>query len=300
MKTKLLIGLTALVVSALTVQAWTVSGVVACPDGKSKEGIVLKVLPTVIVVPTAKSKIIPIVPIIATGTTSGNGAYSIDLPEEAADYVICVETSTLPAGATVNGDTCKPFSVNDDNPFANVDFELTGPFCTPPAQGPCWLTGGGTVFKVKGKPHFSFGGVVNPGCSPTAAGGGNWNVVDHLQKLHFKGLTMHVLSCSGVPTKSPKVKVNTIEFAGQGIVKGISGNPMPVTPVEFYAVAVDNSEPGRGKDKLFLAVMSNSHLVMLISSGIVEVIDGDGDGDDLEALATISTGNLQIHTSGCE
>ncbi len=56
-----------------------------------------------------------------------------------------------------------------------------------PAGAWCWLTGGGTVDKSKGVPHFSFGGVVNPGCSPTAAGGGNWNVVDHFLQIHTSG-----------------------------------------------------------------------------------------------------------------
>jgi hypothetical protein len=59
-------------------------------------------------------------------------------------------------------------------------------------------TGGGTVDKTKNVPNYSFGGVVYPGCSPKAADGGNWNVVDH-----YTGL-QHIIvdSCSGVPAAS--------------------------------------------------------------------------------------------------
>src|SRR5439155_24305710 len=50
--------------------------------------------------------------------------------------------------------------------------------CVHEIVGRCWLTGGGQSFDHDGHLH-SYGGVVNPGCSPTAAGGGNWNDPDH-------------------------------------------------------------------------------------------------------------------------
>ena len=106
------------------------------------------------------------------------------------------------------------------------------------------------MFKVKGQPQFSYGGVVNPGCSPIAAGGGNWNVVDHAQGLHFQGQNITVTDCTGVPTKSPKVTVNVIDFTGTGILVGVGGNTAPKIPVCFTAEAIDNSEPGAGKRRV--------------------------------------------------
>src|ERR1041384_2309003 len=91
---------------------------------------------------------------------------------------------------------------------------------TLPASAWCWLTGGGTIDKSNGTPHYSYGGVVNPGCSPTAAGGGNWNIVDHLAGLHFKGLQMSVIGCSGSSDKAPPVDLNIIDFEGVGVLSG--------------------------------------------------------------------------------
>jgi hypothetical protein len=255
----------------------TVSGVVSCPSGKSAAGIVLTVGG------------------VGSTATAGNGAYSIDLPD-AGTYTICLDVSTLPPGASLVGTNCITFTVDNGlNQFANIDFTLTGPFCeTNPPSGPCWLTGGGTVCKSKGQPDYSFGGVVNPGCSPTAAGGGNWNVVDHLHGLHFKGLDITVVSCSGVPTKSPKVTLNVIDFVGTGIIGGISGNPTLKTAVTFTARAIDNAEGGGGKDQLYLNVVdpATGNTVLLISSNPKD--------PDAIAPKTISTGNLQIHQSSCD
>ncbi len=150
---------------------------------------------------------------------------------------------------------CKDFSVDANVSIVEVDFTLGGSFCTPPPpSGPCWLTGGGTIGKTKGVPDYNFGGVVNPGCSPTAAGGGNWNVVDHLHNLHFKGLEISVIACSGGPDKAPAVNVNTIDFQGTGTLKGIAGNSMPETPVCFLGHAEDHGEPGGVEDRLYLNV----------------------------------------------
>jgi hypothetical protein len=158
----------------------------------------------------------------------------------------------------------------------------------------CWLTGGGTIDKDKGTPHYSFGGVVNPGCSPTAAGGGNWNVVDHFAGLHFKGLMISVIGCSGSSDKAPPVNLNVIDFEGFGTITGISGNSMPETAVCFRARAEDHGEPGGGKDRLYLRVYdcSSGHTFLLISAN-------QSDPTDI-APVEISTGNLQIHTSGCD
>ncbi len=277
MKSKIVISsLLALGLSSLTALAWSVSGVVSCPNGNSAAGIDV------------------FIDGVGTSPTAANGAYSIELPDTPATYTICVNDHMLPPGATLPNGNCTQFSVDANNRFANVDFTLGGDFCsTPPPQGPCWLTGGGTIGKTKGKPNYSYGGVVNPGCSPTAAGGGNWNVVDHLQGLHFKGLDIAVLDCSGVPDKAPKVNVNIIDFAGTGTIKGVDGNPLPLTPVCFLARAIDKGEPGGGKDMLYLNVFNctTKKTLLLISAD-------PGDPLDVAPVA-ISTGNLQIHTTGC-
>jgi hypothetical protein len=268
-------GLLALALSALNASAWHVSGVVSCPNGNTASGIVV------------------VVTGVGSTTTDGNGAFTLDLPDVSASYSICVDASTLPTGATVSG--CTSFSVDDNNLFALVNFTLSGPFCStpPPPPGLCWLTGGGTVAKTKGQPDFSFGGVVNPGCSPTAAGGGNWNVVDHLDSLHFKGLEISVIGCSGSPDKAPPVNVNIIDFQGTGTLTGIGGNTMAETAVCFRGRAEDHGEPGGGKDRLYLNVFdcSTGQSLMLISADPANPAD--------IAPVDISTGNLQIHTSGC-
>src|SRR6266446_1924071 len=76
-------------------------------------------------------------------------------------------------------------------------------FTTPiDCPGKCWLTGGGQSIDHDGHLH-SYGGVINPGCSPTAAGGGNWNDLDHTTGAHFKGTEVVVDRCGNVPGIPP-------------------------------------------------------------------------------------------------
>ena len=275
MKIKILaMGLLALCLSAVTASAWDVSGVVSCPSGNSAANILVFITG------------------VGSTTTSANGAFFLSLPDVAASYSICVDPSSLPSGATVSD--CVSFSVDANDEFANVNFTLGGSFCGgPPITGPCWLTGGGTIGKAAHGPVFSFGGVVNPGCSPTAAGGGNWNVVDHVQHLHFKGLNITVIGCTGVSDKAPPVDVNIIDFQGTGTLVGIDGNPLIETPVCFTARAEDHGEPGGGKDRLYLNVTdcATGASLLLISTDPANPLD--------VAPVAITKGNLQIHTSGC-
>jgi hypothetical protein len=276
MKIKIFVlGLLALCLSAITANAWNVSGVVSCPNGNSASNIVVFITG------------------VGSTTTSANGAYLLSLPTAAATYTICVDPSSLPPGATVSG--CTTFSVDFNNQFTTVNFTLGGSFCEgPPATGACWLTGGGTIGKTRHGPVYSFGGVVNPGCNPTAAGGGNWNVIDHVNHLHFQGLNISVIGCSGTSDKSPPVKVNIIDFQGTGTLVGIGGNPLSKRSVCFIARAEDHGEPGKGKDRLYLDVTdcTTGASLLLISADPAHPTD--------VAPVTISTGNLQIHTSGCD
>jgi hypothetical protein len=269
MKSKTLMSvLLALGLSGLMANACLLQIRVACPNDTTASGIQVSVAG------------------VGTATTDGLGIASIVVPILGDTYTVSVDPSTLPAGATLSPLSQK-IKVLDEAPPV-IEFVLGGSFCVAqPPSGSCWLTGGGTIGKTKGQPDFSFGGVVYPGCSPNAADGGNWNVIDHATGLHFQGKSIIVDSCSGVSTKSPRVNVNIIDFHGTGILSGIGGNPDATIQVSFVGRAVDNLEPGGGNDLLFLSVSDGTPTIVL------QV------GNSKDDPAIISTGNLQIHTSSC-
>ena len=259
-------GLLAAALSGLTATACEIQVRVACPNDRSASGIEVSIVGG------------------ASAVTDDLGIANLKVPDFGT-YTVCVNESTLPAGATVTPACQKVKVVTLATPVA--EFSLDGDFCsTPPPSGDCWLTGGGTIGKTKGVANYSFGGVVYPGCSPSAADGGNWNVVDHATGLHFQGKQIIVDSCSGVATKSPKVNVNIIDFHGTGTLDGISGNPTEKVAVSFVGRAVDNLESGGGSDMLYLQVTLNGSTVMQIGNSAVDPV-------------VISTGNLQIHTTSC-
>ena len=260
-------GLLAIALSGLTASACLVQVRIACPNDTTASGIKVCIAGS----------------ITGCAYTDSLGIVSILVPA-VGNYTVCVDPSTLPAGAKLTPN-CKNIKVlTEDTTY--VDLELSGSFCTPPPpKGACWMTGGGTLGKGK-TPDFSYGGVVYPGCSPKAAEGGNWNVIDHNAGLHFQGQAIVVDNCSGDPTGSPKVNVRTIDFHGQGILSGIGGNPAETIPVTFVARATDNHDGGSGADQLYLNVTVGSTTVMQI-------------GTSAALPATISTGNIQIHTSSC-
>ncbi len=259
-------GMLALGLSALTANACILTIRVACPNDRTVGGIQVCVVGG------------------ECATTDDLGFATIPVPGFDT-YTVCVDASTLPAGATLSP-TCQKIKVISDAPPL-LEFALGGNFCsTPPPPGPCWLTGGGTIDKTKNVPNYSFGGVVYPGCSPKAADGGNWNVVDHYTGLHFKGEAIIVDSCSGVSTRSPKVNVNIIDFHGTGIISQNGGDGSDAVPVSFVGRAIDNLEPGGGSDMLFLSVSDGSSIVMQIGTSTANPV-------------AITTGNLQIHTTSC-
>jgi hypothetical protein len=259
-------SLLALGLSGLVANACLVTVRVACPNDTTVSGIQVCING------------------VGCAPTDNLGIATIQVPGFDT-YTVCVDTTTLPAGAKLSP-TCQNIKVTSDAPPL-IEFDLSGAFCsTPPPPGPCWLTGGGTVDKTKNVPNYSFGGVVYPGCSPKAADGGNWNVVDHYTGLHFQGQHIVVDSCSGVPTRSPKVTVNVIDFHGDGIVDSNGGDGSDQAPVTFVGRAIDNSESGGGSDMLYLQVLLNGTVVLQI-------------GTSAANPATISTGNLQIHQTSC-
>jgi len=220
------------------------------------------------------------------GVTDDTGF--VDLFTPAPDtYQVCVDTNTLPGNAML-ADPCQ--TITCTNPGVSLTFDLSGDLCStpPPPTAMCWLTGGGTIKSGNGKPTFSYGGGVYPGCSPNAADGGNWNVIDHGTGVHFQGQHIIVDGCSGVADRSPKVPVNIIDFHGDGRLFGVVGNPQETIAVTFVGRAIDNGEPGHGKDMLYIQVVDPSTSAVLLQIGNSEA-----------EPATVSTGNLQIHISSC-
>jgi hypothetical protein len=277
----ILSALLALGLCGLTASACPITVVVACPNGNLASGV------NVSLFDCANNP-------IGSGTTDSTGSttISIDIPACANgtfpfDITACVDTSTLPNGASLangNANNCQTVVVPSDLGNSTT-FDLTGPFCTPPTVTACWETGGGTLDKAQGKPLWTFGGVIYPGCSSAAAGGGNLNIVNHVTGLHFKGLDFVVDDCRGVPTKSPKVTVNIIDWHGIGYVSG--DDQSKKTPVSFVGTFRDAKESGALADGLYIQVMDGAgNLVFQIGGG----------PDDLDLL---TTGNVQIHQSSC-
>src|SRR5436190_13602298 len=248
MKSKIMMSaLLAAALSTLTASACLVQVRIACPNDATASGIKVCIAGS----------------LTGCALTDSLGIVQIQVPQ-VGNYTVCVDATTLPPGATLKP-LCKNIKVvTEDVTF--VDIELGGNFCsTPPLPGPCWLTGGGTIGKGR-TPDFSYGGVVYPGCSPKAADGGNWNVVSHNDGLHFSGQHVVVDGCSGVPTSSPKVTVNVIDFHGTGEITvngGDGSNPVPVT---FVGRAIDNADGGAGSDMLFLTVSNGAGTVMQIGT----------------------------------
>jgi hypothetical protein len=149
----------------------------------------------------------------------------------------------------------------------------------------------------------SFGGNVNPGCNTDSGEGGQWNHVDHRNKLHFQGTAIQVVACGnvdGIPpgSSSSPTPFNFIEFAGTGTLKGITGNKVDFGTVCFSARAEDRNEPGSSgqrdgalKDRYFLEATDCAGTTLLF-------LDANEDPAPADPV-TITDGNLQIHVSSC-
>src|SRR5215469_10268890 len=140
MKSKMMMsGLLAVALSGLTASACLVQVRVACPNDTTASGIVVCIAG------------------VGCATTDNLGIANILVPTFDT-YTVCIDPSTLPAGAKL-APLCQKIKVVDLAPPV-LTFTLSGSFCsTPPPPGPCWLTGGGTIGKTKGQPNYTFGGV---------------------------------------------------------------------------------------------------------------------------------------------
>src|SRR5258706_7020083 len=286
-----------------TSNAWLKAGHVFC-DANQNEQIDTNDIPIpgVLVVVTNLSGT------YSNGTsTSAEGAFVLALPDVSDTYIEHLHPSTLPADAIFDTPPqgVYTFTLTDGQNSFFGDFLVSSSACTnvpppppPPGPGGCWLTGGGTIGTGKGVPEHSFGGVVYPGCKASSAGGGNWNDVAHKLRLHFKGLQIVRVDCGNVPgippgSTSPRTPFNFIEFQGVGTLKGIGGNKADYGAVYFFARAEDRGEPGKGVDRYYLRVYdANGTTLMLISADPANPLN--------VAPVPIATGNLQLHSSGCE
>ena len=295
------IGVTALLValSANSAYAWGAKGTVRCDangNGIVDDGDLP--LPGIAVTVVEGSVT------IGTVMTEANGSFAIGLPDRPGSFSISI---VPPTGASVVGSNPVAFATTGeiDGVFIYT-FLVNSAACSTQA---CWLTGGGAKFSsligqmvAEKGPQHSFGGNVNPGCSPEAGEGGSWNHVAHNLKLHFHGQQIRVVRCGNVPgiepgSESPVTPYNFIEFEGTGTMKGISGNKLESTPVTFFARAEDRNEPGSHGakdgadiDRYFLHVWGPGGLRLLI--------DLDGNPNTVDPV-TITGGNLQIHISSC-
>lgn len=259
--------------------------------------------------------------LVATGTlfasavTDASGFYQVSLIPVVQQYgydaqvSVSLDLQTLPPGSTVLGPT--PFLITVGSWYApgQHDWLTTNPSCG--VKG-CWLTGGGGKFSPitgtslaeTGKgPGHSFGGNVNPGCSPEAGEGGQWNDVAHTLKLHFQARAIEVVRCGNVPgipdgSESPQTPYNFIEFRGTGTLKGIHGNKVDYGNVQFAAYVEDRNEPGSSGakdgalvDRYFLRVFDLGGTTLML-------VDVDGDPMTVDPVA-ITDGNLQLHISSC-
>jgi len=243
-----------------------------------------------------------------------DGHYFIALPNEPGCYRVFLTLDasespvTPPSGDYTFCTTTSDFEITRD-------FVIASPACT---AGHCWLTGGGAKFSsitnsdlgqvTKKNKVWNWGGNVNPGCSPTAGQGGQWNTISDDQKLHFHGVAMHVIRCGnvdGIPpgSTSPATPFNFIEWEGTGTLKGIKGNKADYGTVYFWARAEDRNEPGSngqrdgaGKDRYFLNVYTNA--ADPIGTSVV-LVDQDADPATVDPII-ITDGNMQIHVSSCD
>jgi hypothetical protein len=252
-------------------------------------------------------------------TTDDHGYYYIHLPGVYGCYRVTIATA---AGDHVvsPAEGYYDFCVVAGTYEYHENWIIYSPSCVEVPEMACWLTAGGAKFstitgtllgqsrRTKQTKEYNWGGNVNPGCSPTAGDGGQWNTIDAAQKLHFQGFAIEIVRCGnvdGIPpgSTSPVTPYNFIEFRGTGRVQGIQGNKADYPLVYFFARAEDRNEPGStgmrdgaGKDRYFLNVYTNP--ADPVGSSLI-LVDIDGDPASVDPLI-ITDGNMQIHISSCD
>ncbi len=288
--------------SSLTANAWHVGGQVKCPNGLTFNNVTINISGTSCDGPFS-----------VTTSTDSDGLYLISLPDCDGTYTASLDVSTLPANASLVSPASVTFSTSVASDSFVADWEIGGAACE---SGACWFTGGGAKTDPligipvghKGK-WISFGGNVNPGCSPTAGDGGNWNHIDRLLNLHFQGRTIQVIDCGNVTpppppgSTSPKTPFNFIEWTGTGTIRGIQGNKVGAIPVYFNARTEDRNEPGTkdsnagaGIDRYYLHVFTDP----ANPAGSTQLLVNGNADPTIVTPIEIDDGNFQIHISSCD
>ncbi|MFC2026481.1 post-COAP-1 domain-containing protein [Chloroflexota bacterium] len=127
-----------------------------------------------------------------------------------------------------------------------------------------FLTGGGTIKDGK-KPAWNLSG--NVGYLPDGTIVGNFNIVDHANKNHYKCHNAFTsLVFSGTPTTSPPASYHIATFTGTFTDKDGA-------TYELTIIIEDNGEPGKDTDK-----------ISVTGAGFPDIV-----------LKTIDGGNYQVH-----
>lgn len=276
-----------------TARAWHVEGHVFCDQtGLPLGGVIVNVTGATVA-------------FSGSATTDDTGFYFVSVLDTAATYDISLDLSGIGGGSVISG--VGSFSLTDTDFVFVDDFVVSSPGCQ---HLGCWLTGGGAkfdnisgIFAAQKGPQVTFGGNVNPGCSPTAGQGGQWNHVDHNNKLFFQGTAITVDRCGnvdGIPpgSASPATPFNFIDFHGTGRLKGISGNKFNLDTACFVGHAEDRHEPGSNgqndgalKDRYRIEVTDCAGTTLLVLEDPAQT--------PFPAVI-ITDGNLQIHVSSCQ
>src|SRR5204862_6108665 len=66
-----------------------------------------------------------------------DGNYFLNLPDCAGSFTACLDMSDLPAGATLAGPACVPFTTSDDNQAPIVTWIVNTTICPPPPLLAC-------------------------------------------------------------------------------------------------------------------------------------------------------------------
>ena len=294
-----------LVASVTGASAWHVSGNVYCDangSGIIDEGDL----------PLAGVQVVANGPDDFDDFTDQSGHYHVELNETSQCYTVFLHPTSIPADATIIEPPTTYTICTTEELFA---FEQDWLIRSEQCAGLCWLTGGGVKFEqligdtcAEHGPKISFGGNVHPSCSAEPGDGGQWNHIDHVEKLHFQGWSIPTVSCGNVPgippgSESPVTPVNFIEYTGTGTLKGIKGNRVDYGDVYFFARAEDRNEPGSNGakdgaliDRYFLHVYSDPSDPV---GSTLYLFDIDGDPATVDPK-TITGGNLQMHYSSCE
>lgn len=239
---------------------------------------------------------------------------SLDVPQ---NYEVFVEPASIPAGSSVIQPvtTSYVFTATMVGQFFTRNFLIDSSACQDEPEGACWMTAGGVKFSnllgmdvAEHGPKVNLGGNVFPSCDPDPGNGGQWNHVDHENKLHFQGFDIHTVRCGNVPgiepgSESPVTGFNFIEFEGTGRLSGIKGNHMETVDVSFFSRVEDRNEPGNENasagediDRYFIHVFSDPGDPFGTTLLLTDV---DGDPMTVDPI-TITGGNLQLHDSSCE